>query len=288
MTPPAGRDVHSGSVAPRFRLRNPPSDRCANAPAALAGSPPANAQVPLPALRYNAAGCSPLLWRCLGCCPRSRSARRIALALRQSVVHSVDPYALLAWIRKGELQAQLLHCAPYDPKNFRAALIHIRKLTRDPLDSSAPRMVESCASAGVALVFVPEVPGTRTWGVTHWLTPEKAVIQLSLRGKTDDHFWFTFFHEAAHILLHPKRDIFVEREGTLDSHEREADQFAADSLIPPPAWQRLARAKPRSKVEIETIADQLDIAPGIIVGRLQREKLLPWTNLNALKRKLAF
>jgi HTH-type transcriptional regulator/antitoxin HigA len=210
------------------------------------------------------------------------------LAFRQSVVHRVDPYALLAWIRKGEIQAHSLHCAPYDEKRFRTVLGEIRKLSRESADIYAPRMVELCASAGVAIVFVPEIAGTRAWGATHWLSPDKAVIQLSLRGKTDDHLWFTFFHEAAHIHLHPKRDIFVERDGTVDSREREANQFASDFLIPPPAWQLLVLAKPRSAAEVRVVAERLGIAPGIIVGRLQREQLLPWTHLDALKVKLKF
>ncbi len=210
------------------------------------------------------------------------------LAFRQSAVHRVDEHALLAWIRKGELEAQRQHCAPYDEKQFRQALHEIRSLTRESASEFIPAMVRICAAAGVALVFVPEIPGVRAWGVTHWVSPEKAVIQLSLRGKTDDHLWFTFFHEAAHVLLHPKRDIFVELDGTIDSREEEANRFASDFLIPAPAWQLVARTRPHSAGEIKLLADRIGVAAGIIVGRLQREKLLPWTHLNGLKQKLQF
>ncbi len=210
------------------------------------------------------------------------------LAFRQSDVHSVDQYALLAWIRKGEITAQQQQCAPYDEKQFRSALAEIRKLTRETVGVYAPRMAHLCTTSGVALVFIPEIPGARAWGVTHWLSPDKAILQLSLRGKTDDHLWFTFFHEAAHILLHPKRDIFVELNGTTDSREEEANRFACDLLIPPAAWQLVAQTQPRSTAEVQALAKRLGIAPGILVGRLQREKLLPWTHLNALKTKLEF
>ena len=149
-------------------------------------------------------------------------------------------------------------------------------------------MARLCMASGVALVFVPEIPGARAWGVTHWLSPDKAVLQLSLRGETDDHLWFAFFHEAAHILLHPKRDIFVEPHGTPDSREEEANRFASDFLIPPPAWQLVAHTPPRSAAEVQAIAKRIGIAPGILVGRLQREGRLPWTHLNTLKTKLAF
>ena len=218
----------------------------------------------------------------------SQIGKERCLAFRQSVAHQVDPYALLAWIRKGEIEAQRLQCVSYDEKQFRGVLGEIRKLNREAVDVCAPRMVQLCASAGVALVFVPEIPGTRAWGVTHWLSPDKAIIQLSLRGKTDDHLWFTFFHEAAHILLHPKRDIFVELNGTNDNREKEANQFACDFLIPSAGWQLVAQKHPRSAAEVQALAKRLGVAPGILVGRLQREKLLPWTHLNALKTKLEF
>lgn len=210
------------------------------------------------------------------------------LAFRQSAAHSVEKYALLAWIRKGEIEARARQCAPYDEKKFRETLGEIRTLTRENVEVYAPRMTGLCASAGVALVFVPEIPGARAWGVTHWLTPDKAVMQLSLRGKTDDHLWFTFFHEAAHILLHPKRGIFVELSGLKDSEEEQANRFASDLLIPPKAWQQIKQTKPNNASEVQTLAKQFGIAPGIIVGRLQREGLLPWTHLNTLKIKLEF
>lgn len=208
------------------------------------------------------------------------------LAFRQSDVHQVDQYALLAWIRKGEITAQQQQCAPYDEKKFRSALAEIRKLTRQPVGVYAPRMAHLCAASGVALVIVAEIPGARAWGVTHWLSPDKAVLHLSLRGKTDDHLWFTFFHEAAHILLHPKREIFVEHNGTTDCREEEANRFASDLLIPPGDWQLVTRNRPNSAAAVQALAKQLGIASGILVGRLQREKLLPWTHLNAIQIKL--
>ncbi len=93
-------------------------------------------------------------------------------------------------------------------------------------------MTAGCAAVGVAVVLVPELPGTRVSGATRWLTPGKALIQLSLRYKSDDQLWFTFFHEAAHVLLHGKRDLFIEDLGADDEtgnipaqiNEREINQ----------------------------------------------------------------
>jgi HTH-type transcriptional regulator/antitoxin HigA len=218
----------------------------------------------------------------------SQIGKEKCLAFRQSAAHEVDHYALLAWLRIGELEAQKIRCATYDPKRFRQALQTVRGLCNTPVPDAAPQMLRGCADSGVALVFVPEISGCRAWGVTQWISPEKAILQLSLRGKTDDQFWFTFFHEAAHILLHPKKDIYVEMNNQQDEREQEAHTFARDILIPPQDWKRVAAAKPRSAAQIKTWAVRLGIPAGVLVGRLQHERMLPWTHLNALKVKLLF
>jgi addiction module HigA family antidote len=213
---------------------------------------------------------------------------RTCAAFRQSAVHRVDPNAVLAWLRKGELDARAIACRPFQKEKFRAALAGIRELTLRPIEEAIPETVRLCAESGVAVVFVPELPKTRTWGATRWLTADKALIQLSARGKTDDQLWFTFFHEAGHILLHPKKDIFIELDNTEDSREDEANRFAADQLIPPNTWMLLRQMKLRSTTDVQLFAKQYKIAPGVLVGRMQREKMIPWSHLNALKMRLEF
>jgi len=110
---------------------------------------------------------------------------------------------------------------------------------------------------------------------------------LSLRYKTDDHLWFTFFHEAAHILLHGKRGLFIEGLDDEDQREEEANRFAAEFLIPPgPLMEFLDRHRRTSLEDVERFAAELGISPGIVVGRLQHDKHLPQTHGNALKRRL--
>jgi addiction module HigA family antidote len=207
-------------------------------------------------------------------------------AFRQSAIHRVDQGAVLAWLRKGELDARAIACRPFNKENFRTALDQIRDLTLRPLAKAFPEAMRLCAEAGVAVVIVPELPGTRAFGATRWLTPDKALIQLSARGKTGDQLWFTFFHEAGHILLHSKKDIFIELEATVDSREDEANRFAADHLIPPPTWMLLRQMKLRSAADIQLFAKQYNLSPEVLVGRLQREHLIPWSHLNHLKTRL--
>ena len=80
--------------------------------------------------------------------------------------------------------------------------------------------------------------------------------------------------------------MFIEDDGTADGKEEEANRFASDFLIPPQVYQRVFRSVPRSAEEIRVIADELGIAPGIIVGRLQHDGKIPRNYFNDLKRHI--
>jgi len=216
------------------------------------------------------------------------------VAFRKSLAYSSTPEALAAWLRKGELDAQHIGCRPFDAQRFQAALIEIRKLTVASPAVFVRSATELCAASGVALVLVPQLKQTQVSGATRWITSEKALLQLSLRYKEDGQFWFSFFHEAGHILLHGKKDIFIEDEGTADPErseqkEHEANQFAADLLIDPAAYQKFVSIrKTFSKADIRQFAADQKIAPGIVVGRLQHDQLLPFSHCNDLKVKFVW
>ena len=145
-------------------------------------------------------------------------------AYRSSASFQRNPYAVAAWLRQGEIEAHKYEFKPYNANSFRKSLHQTRALTIEPPEVFEPKMKELCANAGVAVVFVSGLPGTHVYGATRWLNPNKAIIQLSLRGKTDDHLWFSFFHEAGHILLHGKRDVFIEDEDKVRGETNSKDK----------------------------------------------------------------
>ena len=210
----------------------------------------------------------------------------VGVAYRKSAVFKSDPGAVAAWLRKGELEAQRLQCQAYDSERFRTALAEVRGLTLRPPDVFQPETTRLCAEAGVAVVFVPELPRLCISGASRWLSPTKGLIQLSLRYRSDDHLWFSFFHEAAHLLLHGKRRIFIDDDDTgKDGLEAEANTFAANFLIPPPAVKHLMKSTPATEAEILRVAKEIGIAPGIIVGRLQHGNILQFSECNHLKKR---
>ncbi len=112
---------------------------------------------------------------------------------------------------------------------------------------------------------------------------------LNDRNKTNDQFWFSFFHEAAHLLFHAKKILFIDTEGQLDGEdEKKADHFASNILIPSESAKQLSKISV-NEISIKRLASEAGVAPGIIVGRMQKEKLLRWkTPLNKLKTKIQF
>jgi len=215
--------------------------------------------------------------------------QRAAVQYRTSAAFTADDYALSVWLRQGERVAQELRCGAYDADIFRQALQDARKLTTEAPQVFAPKLQELCATAGVAVVFVRELPGIRASGATRWLTPSKALIQLDLRHKSNDQLWFSFFHEAGHILLHGKRQVFVDgQNGAVDHLEQEADEFASNVLISTAVYASFVQRADFTSSAITAFARDEGIAPGIVVGRLQHDGLVEHRRLNGMKQRLAW
>lgn len=214
----------------------------------------------------------------------------LAAAFRITKGTDVNSWALAGWLQEGEWQALERQASSdsgifpsFIPELFKASLPKMREMTR--AESFWPALRNQCAAAGVALEFVPHVPKSGANGVTHWLHEDSPLIQLSLFRKRADIFWFTFFHEAAHVILHEQQRVFINLDERLrtDAQELEADQFAADTLIPPQFWEPFQDAGCFDSSSIHELAESIDVHPGIVVGRLQKQELIRNNWHNALR-----
>jgi addiction module HigA family antidote len=200
----------------------------------------------------------------------------------------VSEGALWAWLRAGDIEAGHVETLPYNERRFAEVLREIRNLTIEEADIFVPGMRELCASAGVAFVIVKEFRKSAANGVARWVSPDKALIQLSTRRRSTDIFWFSFYHEAKHVLDRQKRRAFVDGINDEPEAEDAADRFAADMLIPASEWAAFARAEAKSPQAVTAFAQRVGVEPGIVVGRLQHEGLIPYENLNRLRRRFVW
>ena len=229
------------------------------------------------------------LWRFFGVASLHNVAhvRTYGAAFRVSSAGGVSPYALAAWLRCGELLATGTPVEPFSASNLRTLLPELRSWTREPLGAAVPKVRAALAACGVALVVVPHFPKTRAHGATFWMSADKAVVQMSHRGAWSDVFWFSLFHEIGHVLLHGKKQVFLEGDlldGPEDGdHEAEADAFASERLIPSRALDAFLAGGSPTAARVVSFADQVGVAAGIVVGRLQHLGVLGHDQLNGLR-----
>ncbi len=206
---------------------------------------------------------------------------------RISLAHVTQHGALSVWLRKGELQAKALRVKPFDRKKFQDNLATIRSLAHQHPADFQEQLQSLCSEAGVAVVFTPCLPKTNVSGVARWINNgQTPLIQLSGRYKSNDHFWFTFFHEAGHILKHGKKDFFIEGISEIhldETKEREANEFAANYLIPPRDFRRFVEQGDFSEAAILQFADAVETHPAVIAGRLSHEELIHFKEAAAFK-----
>jgi addiction module HigA family antidote len=186
------------------------------------------------------------------------------VAAKRSHAFETNQGSASIWIRIGEIEANKINCEPFNREKFKDALIKIRRLTTENIETSIPKMQKLCSASGVALVLVPEMKKVPWSGASKWLNSEIALIILNLRGKSEDKFWFSFFHEAGHILNDNKGRLYIA-DNSNDPEELKANQFAADFLIPA-KYNKLIAAL-NSKKQITDLAHELGISPGIVAGR---------------------
>jgi addiction module HigA family antidote len=196
----------------------------------------------------------------------------VQVALRRSPSLKPKSEALSAWLRWGELEAPK-ESRPFDATMLRAAIHAIRAMTTlDPVAFEQP-LQDALMGAGVTLLLIPELSGARITGAARWLDGARAAIQLSLRHKRDDQFWFAVFHECGHLLEGIRRRTYVDLVGdpSGDPDEKRADEFARDALIERAAYEMFIAANRFDASAVKAFARDQSIAPGIVVGRLRRD-----------------
>ncbi len=211
------------------------------------------------------------------------------VAFRTSFAFEADEMATLAWLRVGEIQCEGLTLARFSARDFKKRLPELKKLCalKRP-EVFFPKLQQACAENGVGLVSSKAPKGCRASGATWTNTKGNPVILLSFRYLSEDHFWFTFFHEAAHVVLHGTDHISVDGGDPsplgASLFEDEADTFAQDALVVAEIRNELFNTVP-TRPHVRRIARRAGVTPGIIVGQLQKARVLKPHQFNELKRR---
>jgi HTH-type transcriptional regulator / antitoxin HigA len=215
----------------------------------------------------------------------------VVTGLRVTGGARIESAALIAWLKKVRADAGVTETDSFSRPKFELALRSIRASVVAAAAEFTGQMTalkQECAAAGVAVVFVSELPKSGANGCAGWLPDERAFIGLSLRYKTADSLWFTFFHEACHILQHRTRQIAVDADGLDGDHEaeEEADAYARNILIPSESWSGFLSTADFSRAAVKRFAAANAVHPGVVVGRLCHEQRISWNQLSDLRMRL--
>ena len=188
------------------------------------------------------------------------------VAYRKAELASEKVHERAIWLALGEQLAEVEELPPFDPNALEALVPRLRALTAEPDPVTAIAEAQDLLrGVGAALCLIPPIKGFGVHGATRWIM-DHPVVQLSVRGKKDDQLWFTLFHELGHVLLHDHKKVFLQGAG--DGAEREADEFAARTLVPYAYRDRLPTG--RNIRAVSELAQELGIAPSIVLGQAQR------------------
>lgn len=196
-------------------------------------------------------------------------------------VREISDFGVLAWLRKAELEGLNVEVKKFNKRKLKSLIPTFRELTLKEPAEFYPEMKRLCAECGVALVIVPYLSKTYICGATIWRN-NKAILALSVRGKRADIFWFTFFHELAHLINHSKNEFHISFDN--ESGEDEADDLASNYLISEKQYRNfIEKYDYTDKTQIINYSYEIGIAPCILLGRLQHDKLIGYQYYNDLK-----
>ncbi len=217
-----------------------------------------------------------------------------SLVFKIELRHTTEPQAISVWLRLGELQADKINVEAYNKKELRNNLDQIQDIAYQHSDTWLEELQTLCASCGVALVYTPCIAKAPIYGATRWIKNNSVpLIQITDRQKDYNAFWFTFYHELAHILKHGKKDIFIDGIESIKpdkEKEEEADAFAARMLLSEKERNELFQYPNFDRELILELSKKFKKHPGIIVAQVQRQynHLYKNVHLNSLKTKVEF
>lgn len=214
------------------------------------------------------------------------------LAFKIDLKYTAEPQAISVWLRLGEIQADKIQTVDFDKKLIRERINDIQSLCFQMPENWMDKLQQICSECGIALVYTPCISKAPIYGASRWIKNySKPLIQITDRQKDYNAFWFSFFHELAHILFHGKKDIFISLDNIKpdDEKEKQADDFAARMLLSEKERNELFQYSNFTPELIYAFSNKWGRNPSIVVSQIQRiTKVYDDFSLNRMKIKVVF
>lgn len=200
---------------------------------------------------------------------------KLVVNLRSSARDGSQVAAQRAWVRRVEVLARTRQVGPFDRKKLEGAIGSLRALALE--ENGVAKVPPFLEKLGIRFVVVPHLAHTKLDGAAAYVK-EGPIVALSMRYDRIDYFWFTLFHELAHLVLDHQGGHLDEThdDDEISEEEQAANQQAGTWLVSEADLRALCRQRP-SRASIDAFATKHAVHPGIVVGRLHGLKLVPYS-----------
>lgn len=194
------------------------------------------------------------------------------------------------WLQTALNCAQNMQAKPFNASKLKEALPEIRTMTIQEPEIFLPRLCQIFAECGVVFVLLPYLKNSAINGAVKWVSSERVILAMNDRKLNADTFWFSLFHEIKHVLQQKIKTVFIsssiDKMHAIDKKlEDEADEFAQNYLIPLSEYRLFSPTKYTSDAQIRLFANKIGVHPGVVVGRLQHDGIIPQNRCSQLREK---
>ena len=197
----------------------------------------------------------------------------------QHTKNEADCFFQNFWIALALNEARKKDVNPFSKSLLISSLTEIRNMTIQNPTVFYPKLQKIFDNCGISFVLLPYLSKSNIYGATKWFSKDNVMLAISNRGEKADLFWFTLFHEISHVLMEHRREILINMKG---SEDEEADRMASEMLIPQKEWDKFTSCKIYTKESINEFAKEIGIHPCIVLGRLHKEKKVPYDRFNKI------
>jgi HTH-type transcriptional regulator/antitoxin HigA len=193
-----------------------------------------------------------------------------------------DFYVLFAWQRLCEfVTADTTVSNELDIEQLQSRIPEIKQLMFERPSRINSELIKIFGECGIAFAIVRHFVGAPVQGFIKKCDQGKTILCMTIRQSFADRFWFTLFHEIAHLIHGDVKKIFLDFDSSKDAIEEKADEFARNVLIPHNNLKKFIDKSDFTLPSIELFSKEQNVQPYIVIGRLQKENYLAWTEYSS-------
>ncbi len=207
-------------------------------------------------------------------------------AYRASQKDTPDPYVLCAWQRLCEIMGEKIELdKELDIEKLKNSIPIIKEIMLEDVHTIQKQLPKIFSKCGIKFCIVRHFKGAPVQGYIEKNDKGEILLCITIRQASADIFWFTLFHEIAHILNNDIKKQFIDYTSpqSKDTAEEKADIFAMNTLLDSKRYQDFISKWDFSLNAIQEYAKEEGVPSCIVIGRLQKEKKIPYTLFNAEK-----